>query len=177
MDKKELTITVNDNILKTGNQRFYIVLLFIVCFTLQFALYSFLGYMGVFNNTHMEEYMPEIALLVTIIIICLYYHIREKKTNGVMHLTVSFLSDSFEIIINGKKYIVMYNEIKEICKMMVIDRVHDKKGCYKMKIKCHGKRNIEFETTDKEYEQHLDFEDTGLFVFYDACKKAGLKCC
>lgn len=41
----------------------------------------------------------------------------------------------------------------------------------------HGRSNLEFETTQQEYEDHLNFEETELFAFYDACKKAGLKCC
>lgn len=29
----------------------------------------------------------------------------------------------------------------------------------------------------QEYEAHLDFEETGLFALYSACRQAGLKCC
>lgn len=177
MDKKELYITVNDNISITGNQRLYVVLLFIKCFALQFILYSFCGYMGLLDDTYVEEYMPEIALLVTVIIICLYYYIREKKTNGVMKLAARFFDDSLQIMVYGKEYIVKYSDIKEVCKIMLIDRVHTEKGYYRIKIKCHGRFNIEFESTGQEYEKHLDFEDTELFVFYAECMKAGLKCC
>ena len=94
-----------------------------------------------------------------------------------MCLEVSFLSDAVKILINSREYTVKYDEIAEVDKMMVIDRIHDEKGCYRMKIKCHGRSSLEFETTAQEYEKHLDFEDTELFVFYDACKRAGIKCC
>ena len=115
--------------------------------------------------------------MISVIIVCVYYYIREKRTNGVMCLEVSFLSDAIKILINGREYAVKYDEIAEVDKMMVIDRIHDEKGCYRMKIKCHGRSSLEFETTAQEYEKHLDFEDTELFVFYDACKRAGIKCC
>ena len=84
---------------------------------------------------------------------------------------------AIKILINGREYAVKYDEIAEVDKMMVIDRIHDEKGCYRMKIKCHGRSSLEFETTAQEYEKHLYFEDTELFVFYDACKRAGIKCC
>ena len=70
-----------------------------------------------------------------------------------------------------------YHDITEVHKIMVIDRTHTEKGCYRMTIKRHGKSSLEFETTQQEYEEHLDFEKTGLAVFYNACKEAGLKCC
>ena len=54
---------------------------------------------------------------------------------------------------------------------MVIDRTHTEKGCYRMTIKRHGKSSLEFETTQQEYEEHLDFEKTGLAVFIMPAKK------
>lgn len=177
MMENEYHITVNDSVFRTKRWGLHAVILFIGCFVLQFMVYSLLDHMGIIHNHDMEEYMPEIALAVTVLVTCMYYSIREKRTNGVMKLGISFREDSVKISANGKDYIIKYDEITEVRKMMVIDRMHDKKGCYRIKIKCHGRSNLEFETTQQEYEAHLDFEKTELFIFYDACKKAELKCC
>ena len=48
-----------------------------------------------------------------------------------MCLEVSFLSDAVKILINSREYTVKYDEIAEVDKMMVIDRIHDEKGCYR----------------------------------------------
>ena len=85
--------------------------------------------------------------------------------------------DAVKLLIKGREYRITYDTVTEVSKVMVIDRMHDQKGCYRMKIKCRGRSNLEFETTQQEYEEHLDFEETGLAVFYNACKEAGLKCC
>ena len=175
--KNEYHITVNDNIFRTKNAGFHAVLLFIICFAAQFIIDCILEQFKIVGDEHIRDNLPEIALVISVIIVCVYYYIREKRTNGVMCLEVSFLSDNVNILINGREYTVKYDEIAEVDKMMVIDRIHDEKGCYRMKIKCHGRSNIEFETTAQEYEKHLDFEDTELFIFYDACKRAGIKCC
>lgn len=94
-----------------------------------------------------------------------------------MQITVHFGSDSMIFVINDTNNTVAYDQICEVCKIMVIDRVHDKKGYYRLKIKCRDRGNLEFETTEQEYEAHLDFEETGLFALYSACRQAGLKCC
>lgn len=175
--KNEYHITVNDNVFRTKNVGFHAVFMFIICFAAQFIIGCILEQFKIISNEHIRDNLPEIVLVISVIIVCVYYYIREKRTNGVMCLKVSFLSDNVNILINGREYTVKYDEIAEVDKMMVIDRIHDEKGCYRMKIKCHGRGSLEFETTAQEYEKHLDFEDTELFVFYDACKRAGIKCC
>ena len=177
MMENEYHITVNDSVFRTKCWGLHAVILLTGCFALQFVVYSLVDHMGIIHNHDMEEYMPEIALAVTVFVTCMYYFIREKRTNGVMKLGISFREDSVKISANGKDYIVKHDEITEVRKMMVIDRMHDKKGCYRMKIKCHGRSNLEFETTQQEYEAQLDFEKTELFIFYDACRKAGVKSC
>lgn len=175
--KNEYQITVNDNVFRTKSSGLHAVLLFILCFAVQFIIDCIIEYLQIMRNEHIKENIPQIALVISVIVVCVYYHVREKRTNGVMRLEVSFFNDTVKILANGREYIVKYDEIIEIDKMMVIDRIHDEKGCYRMKIKCRGRGNLEFETTTQEYEKHLDFEGTELFIFYDACRRAGIKCC
>ena len=150
--KNEYHITVNDNVFGTKNVGFHAVLMFIMCFAAQFIIACILEQFKIISNEHIKDNLPEIALVISVIIVCVYYYISEKRTNGVMCLEVSFLSDNVNILINGREYTVKYDEIAEVDKMMVIDRIHDEKGCYRMKIKCHGRSNLEFETTAQEYE-------------------------
>ena len=63
-----------------------------------------------------------------------------------MQITVHFGSDSMKFVVNDKNDTVAYDQICEVCKIMVIDRVHDKKGYYRLKIKCRDRGNLEFET-------------------------------
>lgn len=104
-------------------------------FAAQFIISCVLEQFKIVGNEHIRDNLPEIALVISVIIVCVYYYIREKRTNGVMCLEVSFLSDAIKILINGREYAVKYDEIAEVDKMMVIDRIHDEKGCYRMKNK------------------------------------------
>ena len=121
--KNEYHITVNDNIFRTKNAGFHAVLLFIICFAAQFIIDCILEQFKIVGNEHIRDNLPEIALVISVIIVCVYYYIREKRTNGVMCLEVSFLSDAIKILINGREYAVKYDEIAEVDKMMVIDQI------------------------------------------------------
>lgn len=174
---QEIQITVNDSVFPTKRGGLHAVLLFWGCFGLQFIVYGLLTQVGIFSGNKMESYLPEIAVVSSVFLVFLYYFIREKRTGGVMQITVHFGSDSMIFVINDTNNTVAYDQICEVCKIMVIDRVHDKKGYYRLKIKCRDRGNLEFETTEQEYEAHLDFEETGLFALYSACRQAGIKCC
>lgn len=175
--KTEYQITVNDSVFPTKCRGLHAVILFLGCFLLLFLLYSLLWHIGAIHDPKLEAYMPEAAFVISVFVTCIYYGIREKRTGGRMQLDITFLQDSVKLFIKGREYRITYDTVTEVSKIMVIDRMHDQKGCYRMKIKCHGRSNLEFETTQQEYEKHLDFEETELFLFYDACRQAGLKCC
>lgn len=175
--KTEYQIMVNDSVFPTKCRGLHVVILFLGCFLLLFLLYSLLWHIGVIHDPKLEAYMPEAAFVISFFVTCIYYWIREKRTGGRMQLDITFLQDSVKLFIKGREYRITYDTVTEVSKIMIIDRMHDKKGCYRMKIKCHGRSNLEFETTQQEYEKHLDFEETELFLFYDACRQAGLKCC
>ena len=91
-------------------------------------MYGLLTQVGVFSGSKMESYLTEIAVVSSLLLVCLYYFMREKRTGGVMQITVHFGSDSMKFVINDKNDTVAYDQICEVCKIMVIDRVHDKKG-------------------------------------------------
>lgn len=125
---QEIQITVNDSVFPTKRGGLHAVLLFLGCFGLQFIVYGLLTQVGVFSGSKMESYLTEIAVVSSLLLVCLYYFMREKRTGGVMQITVHFGSDSMKFVINDKNDMVAYDQICEVCKIMVIDRVHDKKG-------------------------------------------------
>lgn len=125
---QEIQITVNDSVFPTKRGGLHAVLLFLGCFGLQFIVYGLLTQVGVFSGSKMESYLTEIAVVSSLLLVCLYYFMREKRTGGVMQITVHFGSDSMKFVINDKNDTVAYDQICEVCKIMVIDRVHDKKG-------------------------------------------------
>lgn len=170
-------ITVNDSALSTKRWGLHAALLFIGCYALEFLAYCLIDHIFGIYNYYVEEYMPEGAFVIALLIVCVYYALREKRTKGVMQLKLQFDSDAIRLNVNRRQHVVRYHDITEVRKIMVIDRTHTEKGCYRMTIKCRGKGSLEFETTQQEYEAHLDFEETGLAAFYNTCKEAGLKCC
>lgn len=69
--ENEYHITVNDSVFRTKCWGLHAVILLIGCFALQFVVYSLLDHMGIIHNHDMEEYMPEIALAVTVFVTCM----------------------------------------------------------------------------------------------------------
>ena len=175
--KKDISIRVNDNVFGAKRPGLQAAILFVGCFVLQFLLYVLVEAVAGIHNAVIREYMPEIALVVSVVIVCVYYGMRDKRTKGIMQVDVVLAMDDMKVTVNGKEDIVKYDAITEVSKNMVIDRIHSEKGCYRVTIKCHGRSDLVFETTQQEYDRHLAFEETELAVFYDACKTAGLKCC
>lgn len=170
-------ITVNDSPLGTRDGRAVYALILIGCFVVQFLLYSLLDYAGVIRGGWMEDSMPGIALVVSVLVLCVYSCVRDQRTHGTMKLEISFGETEFRITVREKTAQIPYTAVAEVRKWMVVDRFHSEKGCYRVRILCHGRSDLTFETTQEEYEAQADFEQTGLAVFYRACQEAGLKCC
>ena len=69
--KKEYHITVNDNVFRTKNVGFHAVLLFIICFAAQFIISCVLEQFKIVGNEHIRDNLPEIALVISVIIVCI----------------------------------------------------------------------------------------------------------
>lgn len=177
MRESKFRITVNDSVFSTKGAGLHRGILFTGCFILQFVCYLILPHMGIRYSQAVEEYLPVAMLVISMLIVCVFYYIRDKRTDGVMPVDIVVSGDGISITIGDKQYIRKMNEIVEISKVMVINRMYNEKGKYKVKIKCHGKCDIILESTEQEYDRHLDFENTGLFIMYNECKKMGIKCC
>lgn len=177
MMKKEFEMLINDSVLRTRSAQLHMCILFIGCFLVQFAGYVILEKTEMIRTERLEEVIPLLALVTSTLAVCIFYYIREKRTAGVMMVRVNIDDDRLQLAIGSKKYLRDLSDIKEIRKTMIIDRIHNEKGKYRIKVCCHGKGTWIFESTEQEYEKHLDFENTELYRFYDACRSVGIKCC
>lgn len=176
MTEQKFQITVKDSVFQTKGAGLHMCLLFAVCFLFQFMVYIILDQVGIIPGKW-EDIIPLLALVISVLVVCVFYYIRDRKTNGMMKVEIMFSQEKLEITINGRQYIRNISDITEVRKVMLINRTYTEKGKYQLKIKSRGKSSLIFESTDQEYEQHLDFEKTGLSALYDVCKRMGIKCC
>lgn len=75
-----------------------------------------------------------------------------------------------------RKHRIAYKDIKEVEKVMIINRIYDEKGHYRLRIKT-GHRSYRFYNPAEEFEKHPDFEETGLAQLYYEFRRHGVKCC
>lgn len=176
MTEQKFQITVKDSVFQTKGAGLHMCLLFAVCFLVQFIVYVILDQLGIIP-AKWEDMIPLLALVISVLIVCVFYHIRDRRTNGVMKAEIILSQEKLQIAINGRQYVRNVSDITEVRKVMLINRTYTEKGKYQLKIKSRGKSSLIFESADQEYEQHLDFEKTGLSALYDACKSMGIKCC
>ncbi len=119
----------------------------------------------------LEIIFPIGMLLSCFIILKLDKYIPHNQT-----IEVHFREDSVSIFKGTKEYIVQYKDIVEVQKIMVIHQYNDDKGYYRVKIKCKG-RNRVFYSTQEEYVNKVDFEQTEISKMYFEFKARGIKCC
>ena len=112
------------------------------------------------------------------------YYVKGKVIRGLGNgKKLSFPTLNFEfydeyVLLKNSKSIrkICYSDIREVEKIMVINRMNIDKGYYRVKIKCKRKNYVVYSTSD-EHRQQLDFEDTGISELYFELKRRGVKCC
>ena len=129
------------------------------------------------DKWHITTIPIEVVLIIVLILyFCLLFrwqsHLPDTQT-----LKVTFTQE-FVVLEKGQsRRKIYYDEILAVEKNMVISsKEHSEKGYYRVKIKCRG-RNYVIYSTQEEYNQHLDFEDTELSKVYFEFKARGIKCC
>lgn len=177
MNENCFHVTVEDSVFCGKSPGLHRAILFSACYLVQFFVYIILD----MSTTLFIENGNAVFLFMLIdstIITALFYEIKEKKTKGVMKISVTMTDDYMELTAKKKKWIIYYKDITEIRKqMMITPRTYEEKGHYKLKIIMRHKPALVFESTGEEYEKRSDFEETELYTLYKACKKQGIKCC
>ena len=124
-----------------------------------------------------DEMISLIAFVLAFASSVLVAYAMERKYGVTQQLLVTFGEEQCVLRKGRREWIVSYQEITSVVKVMVLNRMFDEKGAYRVTIKRKGDRSITFWTTDQEYQEHREFEDTQLYGLYLEMKRHGVKCC
>ncbi|MBE5880373.1 MAG: hypothetical protein E7288_10440 [Lachnospiraceae bacterium] len=117
----------------------------------------------------------EIILLFLVAIICFLLAKFEKFFPTTEILEVVFDADQVTFIRRKRKRSIFYRDIKEVEKMMIINRYHSDKGYYRVKIKAKGCTYAMYSGEDSN--ARLDFAEVGLSKIYAEFQNRDVKCC
>lgn len=148
--------------------------IFVLAFFVIFALTLLLP------DAIVEQHDDLIALLALVLaatITVLVEYVMSQKYGVTQQLFVTFEEERCLLRKGRREWSVPYQEITSVVKIMVINRYFDEKGAYRVTIRRKGHSSITFWTTDQEYQEHRDFEDTELYGLYLGMKSHGVKCC
>lgn len=124
-----------------------------------------------------DDVISIIALVVIVSGEVLVEYIMERIYGATQQLMVTFDEEQCMLRKGNREWSVPYSEITSVVKVMVINRFFDEKGAYRVTIKRKRHRSLTFWSTDREYQEHVDFEDTQLYTLYQELKSRGVKCC
>lgn len=124
-----------------------------------------------------DEMISLVALVLALASAVLVEYVMSRKYGVTQQLLVTFEEERCVLRKGRREWSVPYQEITSVVKIMVINRFFNEKGAYRVTIKWKGHSSITFWTTDQEYQEHRDFEDTQLYGLYLGMKSHGVKCC
>lgn len=124
-----------------------------------------------------DDLISLVALVLALVSAVLVEYVMSRKYGVTQQLLVTFEEEQCVLRKGRREWSVPYQEITSVVKIMVINRFFDEKGAYRVTIKRKGHSSITFWTTDQEYQEHRDFEDTQLYGLYLGMKSHGVKCC
>lgn len=146
--------------------------IFAVCMVVILVAY---GLSALLENTAGIVIKGEIILLFLIVLICFLLTKYERFFPATETLEIEFGEESVTFIRGKKKKIILYRDIKEVEKMMIINRYHSDKGYYRVKIKAKGCTYAMYSGEDSNAK--LDFAEVGLSKIYVEFQQRGIKCC
>ncbi len=121
------------------------------------------------------------------LLVCLPFLLIDKLLGDCWNLMVEFSENAVtfqktsceDAIIkrkHGTPKCIPYQNIKEVQKIMVIKSRASEQGRYELRVKT-ARGNYRLFTPDEAYDNHANFEDTGLYQLYESFKGHGIKCC
>lgn len=126
-----------------------------------------------FLDNHGIRISENIILILFVIAICI---LGEKfKWFSPEYVDVIFQENKVIFRRKNRKKEIFYDEIKEVEKMMVINRYHVEKGYYRIKIKT--KKGSYAVYSGEDSDKKLDFLQTDISQIYLEFQKRGVKCC
>lgn len=124
-----------------------------------------------------DEMISLIAVVLAMAAAILEEYVMDRKYGVTQQLLVTFEEDRCVLRRGRREWSAPYQEITSVVKVMAFNRIFNEKGAYRVTIHWKGHRSITFWTTDQEYQEHRDFEDTQLYELYLGMKSHGVKCC
>ena len=123
--------------------------------------------------------MP-LAMLISLILWIGIECVVKRLTDVEREIHAEFGEEAVTLAYANKSLRIPYNQIKEVGKVMTWpsyeSRYEMEKGAYTVTIRTRWRRYV-FSTPEKDYEQHLDFEETDLYQFYREFGRNGVKLC
>ena len=92
-----------------------------------------------------------------------------------VELEVEFEEDAVVFGRGRRERKITYAEIREVEKMMIINRYHSEKGYYRVKVKTRGRSYALY--SGEESSKELDFDETDVSKIYYEFKRRRIKCC
>ena len=146
--------------------------IFLVCMAVILAAYGISAFLERVAGITVKG---EIILLFLVAIICFLLTKFEKFFHTTEILQVVFGADKVTLIRGKRKRSIFYSNIKEVEKMMIINRYHSDKGYYRVKIKAKGCTYAMYSGEDTN--ARFDFSEVGLSKIYTEFQNRGVKCC
>ncbi len=120
----------------------------------------------------MNEILIEFLLVVfSFIILKSFYNVFSEQ-----ELEAVFTNEYVVLKKKNSKRTIYYNDIIEVQKIMILNRMHEEKGYYRVRVKCKGRDYVLY-STETEYDKHMDFDEVEVSEIYFELKKRGVKCC
>ena len=153
-------------------QRMNRIQTFLVCMAIILLAY---GISALLKDTAGIAIKGEIILLLLIVLICFLLTKYERFFPATECMVAQFSKDEVTFIKGRKTKRISYKDIKEVEKMMIINRYHSDKGYYRVKIKAKGCTYAMYSGEDSN--ARLDFAEVGLSKIYAEFQQRGIKCC
>ncbi len=146
--------------------------IFLVCMTVVLVAYGISTFLERIAGITVKG---EIILLFLVAIICFVLTKFEKYFPTTEMAEVVFRADKVTFIRGKRKRSIFYDDIKEVEKMMIINRYHSDKGYYRVKLKAKGGTYAMY--SGENSNENLDFSEVGLSKIYAEFQNRGVKCC
>ena len=121
------------------------------------------------------EVPGEAVLLVLLVLLCVLMTKCERYFPLTIELDVEFGEDEVIFQQGNVRRKITYAQIREVEKMMIINRYHSEKGYYRVKVKTKGRSYVMY--SGEEAAKELNFEETDISKVYHEFKRRGIKCC
>ena len=157
---------------KVKVERFNRLQIFLLIFAVMWLAY---GISYVIEKILGVEVPGEAVLLVLLVLLCVLMTKCERYFPLTIELDVEF--GEYEVIFlqGNVRRKIAYAQIREVEKMMIINRYHSEKGYYRVKVKTKGISYAMY--SGEEAVKELNFDETDVSKVYYEFKRRGIKCC